>query len=152
MAAEAQKVIPGKTSTRHGAQEMSIAVDRLVDTIAGMLLQLPAPQRLEVLRQVEARVKPVENENVLIRKVSKGGRASYFITLPNAYAGLIGEYLVHIDGRRLIYVPAEKGVARVRAYGGRLRLTVPKGAFESIGSPIYVRVRVEGSRIIVEPA
>ena len=130
---------------------MSTAIDRLVDTIAGMLLQLPAPQRLEVLKQVEARVKPKPSEGEIVRKLSKTGGGSYTIALPASLANLSGTYRAWIEKDRLILEPG--GVdARIRRYSTRLRLMLPKRLVEALGFPQYVRVRVEGSRIVVEPA
>ena len=134
-----------------GAQEMSAAaVHRLVDTIAGMLLQLPAPQRLEVLRQVEARVRPIANEGEVIRKVSRAGRG-FFITLPAEMRSYVGLYKARLEGSSLTLEPGGDDV-KIRFYSGRLRLLLPKRLVEALGFPGYVRVRVEGSRIIVEPA
>ena len=130
---------------------MSIAVDRLVDTIAGMLLQLPAPQRLEVLRQVEAKIRPTASKDELIRKVSRHGRiyAIYVkASLPD------GEYKIHIEAKRAIYEPVyDNGDVKVhRDRKSSLRIPIPKWVYEAIGSPAFVRVRVEDDRIIIEPA
>ncbi|OWJ55615.1 hypothetical protein Pdsh_02170 [Pyrodictium delaneyi] len=136
-----------------GAPEVSASIARAVDSILDILRDIPPAYRLQVLRIAESKIRPsIIESGELVRKVSKGGRASYFVTLPNNYTELVGEYAIQIKGKKLIYIPVEKGVARLRTYGGRLRLTIPKGAFEAIGSPSYVRVRVEDGRIVVEPA
>jgi len=149
MAAQAQKVITGTPTKRE--QEMSLA--KLVDTITGMLLQLPAPQRLEVLRQVEARIKPTHtNADELVRKVIRVSR-SFKISLPRKYAGLEGSYVIQVENGRLIYIPKDKGDVKIRNDKSSRVVIVPlpKWAYEQIGSPLYVKVRFEDSRIIVEP-
>jgi hypothetical protein len=150
MATEAQKVITGRG--KHGAQEMSASIARLVDTIAGMLLQLPAPQRLEVLRQVEAKIKPAASGKEILRKVTKTGGGSYIIALPASFAKYVGTYKVNIEENRLILEPSNNADARIRYYGSRLKLMLPKRLVEALGFPEYVRVRVEDGRIVVEPA
>ncbi len=151
MAAEAQKVIT--RNDKPGAQEMSAAVHRLVDTIAGMLLQLPAPQRLEVLKQVEARIKPTHaNADELVRKVIRVSR-SFYIRAPSKYSIYAGNYTLHIKDKKVIYERHDEKhdvKVKIEAYG--LRIPLPKWAYEQIGSPSYVKVRFEDSRIVVEPA
>ena len=150
--AEAQKVLPGP-EPKPGTQEMSAAaVHRLVDTIAGMLLQLPAPQRLEVLRQVEAKVKPLSiAKGEIVRKLSKTGGSSYTIALPASLADMSGTYGARIEEGRLILEPGGDD-ARIRKYGTRLRLMLPKRLVEALGFPNYVRIHIKDSRIVIEPA
>jgi hypothetical protein len=92
---EAQKVITERSKPR--AQEMSASIAKLVDTIAGMLLQLPAPQRLEVLRQVEAKIKLAVSGKEILRKVTKTDGGSYIIALPASFAKYVGTYKVNIN-------------------------------------------------------
>ena len=127
------------------------SIHRLVDTITGMLLQLPAPQRLEVLRQVEARVKPAASEGEMIRKVSRYGRI-YVISIRSALPE--GNYRIGITDYKAIYEPSpDAGDVKVRRdRRNALRVPIPKWVYEALGEPLFVRVRVEGSRIIVEPA
>ena len=151
MAAETQKVVHTREDNS-GTQEMSVA--RLVDTIAGMLLQLPASQRLEVLRQVEAKIKPAPaSTDELVRKVIRVSR-SFKISLPRKYAGLEGSYVIQVENGRLIYMPKDKGDVKIRNDKSSRVVIVPlpKWAYEQIGSPLYVKVRFEDSRIVVEPA
>ncbi len=149
MAAETQKVVHTREDNS-GTQEMSAA--RLVDTITGMLLQLPAPQRLEVLRQVEARVKPAASEGEIVRKVNRSGRA-FAISMPVRFSEIQGEYIVKIvEGKRIVYEQSGKGDVRIRKLGTAIRIPLPKWAYEAIGSPSYVRVRIEDDKIVVEPA
>ncbi len=144
--------MPGKTSTRHGAQEMSIAVDRLVDTIAGMLLQLPAPQRLEVLRQVEAKIRPTTSKDELIRKLTKVSGA-FQVALPARMKQLVGTYKARIESDRLILLRTHGSSidARIGFYGSVLKLRLPKRIVEALGFPEYVRIRIEDSKIVIEP-
>ncbi len=131
-----------------------MSVARLVDTIAGMLLQLPASQRLEVLRQVEAKIKPAPaSTDELVRKVIRVSR-SFKISLPRKYAGLEGSYVIQVENGRLIYMPKDKGDVKIRNDKSSRVVIVPlpKWAYEQIGSPLYVKVRFEDSRIVVEPA
>ena len=138
MAAEAQKVIR-RPPTQEGAQEMSLA-----ETIVRMLEPLPPHERLLLLREVEARL--VSG----IKRVTRLSRSSFAVYVTNDVP--LGEYKVRVEGGKLIYEPVEgRGDARVKKYGHRApRLSIPKWAYEAIGSPAYVRIRVEGSRIIIE--
>ncbi len=153
MAAEAQKVIPGKTSTRHGAQEMSISITRAVDSILDILSNVPPAYRLQVLKEAEKRLQPVvAEEKGLVRKVIRVSR-SFKVSLPRRYAGLEGSYIIQVEGRRLIYVPKEKGDVKVRNDRGSRVIVVPlpKWAYEAIGSPMFVRLRLENGKIVIEP-
>ena len=149
MAAEAQKVIPGKTSTRHGTQEMSIARPaEVLDHIVRLLEPLPPHERLLLLREAEARL---ISHDKTIKKVSKLSRSSFAVYVANDVP--LGEYKVRIENGKLIYEPVEgRGDARVKKYGSRApRLSIPKWAYEAIGSPMFVRLRLENGKIIIEP-
>ncbi len=129
-----------------------MSVARLVDTITGMLLQLPAPQRLEVLRQVEARVKPTASKGEIVRRLTRVGRGAALIALPIGMEDLAGTYKAQIANGKLILIPSNEADAKIKNYSGRLRLLLPKRLVEALGYPEFVRVRVENGRIIVEPA
>ncbi len=149
MAAEAHKVIRAP-EPKPGAQEMSLA-----ETIARMLEPLPLPQRLKVLKEAEKLVLETEtvvsSEKEILRKLHRWGRA-FAIAMPVRFSGLIGEYNLRLEGKVLVYERNMKGEVRVRKSGTAIRIPVPKWAYEAIGSPSYVRVRVEDGRIVVEPA
>ncbi len=152
MAAEAQKVIPGKTSTRHGAQEMSIArLESVVSDILRLLEGLPPAYRVQALRLAETKIKP-EIRNELIRKVSRKSR-SYELVLPMHYASLEGRYRIVLTDNKLVYEKDENGDVRLRVNKSarNVRLSLPKWAYEQIGRPSYVKIRFEGSRIVIEP-
>ena len=149
MAAEAHKVIRAP-EPKPGAQEMSLARPaEVLDHIVRLLAPFPPGVRLEILREVERRIANSEGE--LIRKVTRASRGSYLIALPTSFVELAGTYKARIEAGKLIL---EHGGAdaRIRIYGGRLKLMLPKRLVEALGYPEYVRVRVEGSRIVVEPA
>ncbi len=135
-----------------GAQEMSTSIMRAVDSILDILSNVPPAYRLQVLRIAESKIRPnIVGSGELVRKVSRKSR-SYELILPLAYAHLEGTYkLTHIE-RRLIYERNENGEVRARVRSSALRLPLPKWAYEAIGSPAFVRVRVEDDRIIIEPA
>ncbi len=153
MAVEAHKVIR-RPSEPSGAQEMSASIARAVDSILDILRNVPPAYRLQVLRIAESKIRPsILEGSELVRKVSRSGR-SYVVILPLAYAHLEGTYKLTRIERSLIYERNENGEIKVRVASSarNLRLPLPKWAYEAIGSPAYVRVRVEGSRIVVEPA
>ena len=53
----------------------------------------------------------------------------------------------------MIYVEARgQGNASIRFYNSIAQVTIPKWALERIGMPEYVVVRIEGDKLIIEPA
>ncbi|BES82597.1 hypothetical protein [Pyrodictium abyssi] len=150
MATEAQKVIPRDAKTP-GAQEMSLSVARAVDSILDILRGLAPHERILALKEVEARIRPTASEEEIVRKVSRYGRiyAVYVrASLPD------GEYKVRTEAKRAIYEPVyENGDVKVRRdRKSSLRIPIPKWVYEALGEPLFVRIRIEGSRIVVEPA
>ena len=150
MAAQAQKVISERD--KHGAQEMSMArLAAVVDDILRILEHLPPAYRVQALRLAEEKVRPLSiASRDIIRKLSVSGNG-YYIALPNELSSLVGTYHAHIMEGKLILESGGDDV-RIRVYGRKLRMKLPKRLVEALGYPEYVRVRVEGSRIIVEPA
>ena len=64
-----------------------------------------------------------------------------------------GRYNVIVEGNKLIYVEAHgQGNASIRFYNSIAQVTIPKWALERIGMPEYVVVRIEGDKLIIEPA
>ncbi len=135
-----------------GAQEMSLArLPAVVDTILKILNDLPPAYRLQALRMAEEKVK-MPKEDMLIRKVIRVSR-SFKISLPRKYVGLEGSYAIQVENGKLIYVPKDNGDVKIRNDKSSRVIIVPlpKWAYEAIGSPAFVRVRVENDRIVVEP-
>ncbi len=148
---EARKVVQARDETP-GTPEVSISIARAVDSILDILNNIPPAYRLEVLRQVEAKVK-VSKEDTLIRKVIRVSR-SFKISLPRKYAEPEGSYVIQVENGRLIYVPKDKGDVKVRNDKSSrvVVIPLPKWAYEAIGMPAFVHVRIEDGSIIIEPA
>ena len=135
-----------------GAQEMSTSIMRAVDSILDILSNVPPAYRLQVLKEAESKVRlSIAKSGEIVRKVTKASRGSYLIALPASLANLSGTYRARIEGNKLV-LEADGTDARIRYYGSRLRLMLPKRLVEALGYPEYVRVRVEDDRIIIEPA
>lgn len=151
MAAEAQKVVQARDKTP-GTPEVSMAqLTAVVDDILRILEHLPPAYRVQALRMAEEKVKPLSiTKGEIIRKLSISGRG-YYIALPIEFSKLAGTYRARIEESRLILEPTGDDV-RIRTYGGKLRMKLPKRLVEALGYPGYVRVRVEDDRIIIEPA
>ena len=85
--------------------------------------------------------------------MTRRGR-SFKVTLPRRYAELEGSYVIRVEGRRLIYEARDSGDVKVRNYANArvVDVPIPKWAYEAIGMPTFVRVRIEDDKIVVEPA
>ena len=153
MAAEAQKVVQARDKTP-GTPEVSMAqLTAVVDDILRILEHLPPAYRVQALRMAESKIRPsITKDSEVVRKVTKASRGSYLIALPASFSEYMGTYKAYIENGRLILEPDSTADARIRLYGGRLRLMLPKRLVEALGFPSYVRVRVEDDRIIIEPA
>ncbi len=147
---EAQKVLPQNAKTT-GPE---VSIEAITKQVLSILEPLPLEQKLKVLKQVEAKIKPTRtNTDELVRKVIRTGRSSFYIRAPSRYSIYAGNYTLHIKNEKAIYERHdEKYDVKVRIEANGLRIPLPKWAYEQIGSPSYVKVRFEDSRIIVEPA
>ena len=133
---------------------MSLArLETVVDGILRLLEDLPPAYRLHALRMAEEKVKPLSIiQGDIVRKLtrtSSGG--GYLVALPASLTSLSGTYRARIEEGKLILEPGGDD-ARIRKYGTRLKLMLPKRLVETLGFPSYVRIRVENGRIVVEPA